>query len=1045
MKTLLTTALLSLAATTASAQQPTAWNTPGNLNPILPGYFADPTIRRFGDTYYIYATTDGTGNGYGPAQAWASRDLRHWRNYILNWPTTQVVWAPDVVQQNDTTFRYYYCEPCNILVGEGPTPLGPWRNILGKSDAVMVPDRYVHNAITLDPQLFRDDDGQEYLYFTTWGIYKDFGCGVARLNKDYRPGPSDADARRWREDNPFPIAADQFFSEKRLIPNTELKDIFEAPYVFKRQGIYYFTYSSGSCHDDTYRVQYATSTAGPMGPFQYKGCILQTNADGTIHGPGHHSMLEGPDGQWYIVYHRHNNPHAVHGFNRQVCIDRVEFDSLGNILPVEPTHGGVDLGQLTARQTARRTFWQRLFGGKKQKQQPEAVNLAYRCRVRASSEYSADFRADYAVDDNNGTLWRAARCLSESDSAWIELDLGSQTAFNQVWLMFEYPTFFYQYLVKTSADGQRWQLYADKTQNTQAGSPLIEEGEAKARYIRIYITDTQKNGHMPALWNVQVYQSTPKCDPRSLLPATEDIDLKAVERGYPWLHKKDVSPDYRMRSKMKGHKIVDINADDYMGEGKPATTASLKNRTGGTFSGKQPLRTEVKRGKTAFYFNGQQTLQSSFQLPQTFTYNGPYTIVAWTLNPTVSPVETVLSLSPSRADLATTEFRLGSDPQAGLVQHNGLFESCGASQAILKGADRWQHWVITFDGYMERVYLDGQLLHEQNNFIMLRPDGPITLGASGDGTNRFTGYLHSLQLYDRSFTAQEAQAAFREKSDTSLKTVYDKAPQVKTEVRSPQLIGVQLTDQQGEPIETGLLSFRYAVTSQFSKKDTVGLRFSAPTNNATALLGTDGGRQQKVYIHVKDDTGALDQVITQNVSVNPATFQLTRQEEEQQLSFAGGTTFNENPLSGAQVLKEVSGDFVLQTRITGIDGQERHSTPAYNEGGILVSTEGLTIQLGVFPAYNCGNIFTLLTPKGRPQRFNGKGWQFDPYLQLERRGNLIYARTSPDGIHWQEMDSSPVTLPATRQGAFKLALYQTTYTDNSSWVKAGETRVYTRK
>ena len=48
----------------------------------------------------------------------------------------------------------------------------------------------------------------------------------------------------------------------------------------KRNGTYYFMYSSGSCHDHTYRVQYATSKVGPMGPYEYKGCILETNADG---------------------------------------------------------------------------------------------------------------------------------------------------------------------------------------------------------------------------------------------------------------------------------------------------------------------------------------------------------------------------------------------------------------------------------------------------------------------------------------------------------------------------------------------------------------------------------------------------------------------------------------------------------------------------------------------------------------------------------------------------------------------------------------------
>ncbi|MFD2285774.1 hypothetical protein GJU39_17830 [Pedobacter petrophilus] len=33
----------------------------GNGNPVIPGYFADPTVKKFGDTYYIYATTDGNG------------------------------------------------------------------------------------------------------------------------------------------------------------------------------------------------------------------------------------------------------------------------------------------------------------------------------------------------------------------------------------------------------------------------------------------------------------------------------------------------------------------------------------------------------------------------------------------------------------------------------------------------------------------------------------------------------------------------------------------------------------------------------------------------------------------------------------------------------------------------------------------------------------------------------------------------------------------------------------------------------------------------
>ena len=62
---------------------------------------------------------------------------------------------------------------------------GPWKNILGESEAVLVPDRFVTNAITLDGQTFVDDDGSVYLYWGTWGIYKGFGCGAGKLASDY--------------------------------------------------------------------------------------------------------------------------------------------------------------------------------------------------------------------------------------------------------------------------------------------------------------------------------------------------------------------------------------------------------------------------------------------------------------------------------------------------------------------------------------------------------------------------------------------------------------------------------------------------------------------------------------------------------------------------------------------------------------------------------------------------------------------------------------------------------------------------------------------
>lgn len=238
------------------AAQKAAYNTPGAGNPILPGYFADPTIKKFGDTYYIYATTDGSGAGFGPAQLWCSKDFKNWTLMPMNWPDSHWIWAPDVMKNEaDGKYYYLYCQPCKLHLGVGDTPRGPWKNVLGESEAVLVPDRFVKNAITLDGQTFRDDDGSVYMYWGTWGIYKGFGCGAGKLNPDMKS-----------------------FSETKLIPNTEVTHFFEAPFVFKRNGIYYFLYSCEHCEDASYRVDYATAKS-PLGPYTYHGTILKTIAE----------------------------------------------------------------------------------------------------------------------------------------------------------------------------------------------------------------------------------------------------------------------------------------------------------------------------------------------------------------------------------------------------------------------------------------------------------------------------------------------------------------------------------------------------------------------------------------------------------------------------------------------------------------------------------------------------------------------------------------------------------------------------------------------
>ncbi len=767
---------------------------PGTGNPVIPGYFADPTIKKFGDTYYMYATTDGSGAGFGPAQVWTSKDFVNWTLMPMNWPDSHWIWAPDVIRHTDGRYYYFYCQPCIIHCGVSETPRGPWKNILGESEAVLVPDRFVTNAITLDGQTFVDDDGSVYLYWGTWGIYKGFGCGAGKMTPDLKG-----------------------FTETRLIPNTEAVDFFEAPFVLKRNGIYYFMYSSGSCHDHTYRVQYATSDH-PLGPYEYKGCILETNEDGTVHGPGHHSILkEGDD--YYIVYHRHDNPHSNRGFHRQLCMDKMEFAADGSIRKVIPTHEGV--GALAPSVV-------------------KSENLALGAGVRASSCYDDNFRAEYAVDDNNGTLWRPRGMGQE----WLEIDLGSSREIQTVWTQFEYGTQFYQYLIETSVDGKHWSVFADKRNNHLAGSPMVDFGKAEARYVRLTFTGGQKNGFGGAVWNVKVFGGIEEAFPQQWLGLTaadwdgrewqnnegmlggafvlkegaartcriEGRDALMLEPGtvleychsllspskehtlsglvyrsgkwrsyeaehclsqgmislrsdneplvitnlryYNWKLEPaerayDAATDVvrlPAADRRKRGLVVSITADDFaVGD----TVPYLTNRgVKGYFEAlKTPVVVKETEGKKAFHFDGSQLFRSSFSLPATLQDNAPYTLEAWVLNDSIAENECVADFTTSHDELEKIMLVNGTEPRCGVINHYGWYEDVGY-KGMKELTGRWQHIYICFDGRMEQVYINGEQVSGKDIQLLVKPSQFVTLGRNAEGEWPFTGYLHSLKLWD---------------------------------------------------------------------------------------------------------------------------------------------------------------------------------------------------------------------------------------------------------------------------------------------------------
>ncbi|PWG81838.1 glycoside hydrolase family 43 [Pararcticibacter amylolyticus] len=657
-------------------------DTPGAGNPIIPGYFADPTVKKFGDTWYIYATTDGNGGGLGPPQVWESKDFLNWRMKPMNWPNTPHYWAPDVTRGADGKYYLYYCQPVEIYGASGPSPSGPWTPLMPGSEPI-VKNYRIPDVITLDGQTFRDDDGKMYMFWGTWGIYPNSGCGIGLLNSDMKS-----------------------FSKFSKLPNTVAKDFFEAPFMFKRNGIYYLTYSSGRCEDETYRVQYVMSKTGPMGPFEYgkNNPVLVTNEDGSVHGPGHQSVIsEGDD--FYLVYHRHNNPHSGGGFHRQLCADELEFDSEGNILKVSPTHEGIGL-------LAKRTS--------------QTTNLASGKPVQASSFYSEDFRPSFATDDNNGTLWKAADNMHE---AWLQIDLEKVVPVKRVQIQFEYATWYYQYLIEYSTDGKDWRIFADKSANRQWGSPMEDYADVKARFLRIKITGTQYPGLNKAIWNVKVYN---------------DKNREAGQLS-------DVQPE-NVPDQPAGL-LIDLDAS-LLQAGSTVTEWRNSGASGGKFlaSGAKAPYVSLISGKTAVVFSGREYLESNFGVPSTCSGNSSFTVSMWVFNPAVEKQEPVFSWADGRRELSRAVIGYGSDRNEGGVIHGGWPDQPYKS---IPEAGKWHHIAVVFDGTKERVFVDGKLHSEENKMLFLKRGTHFYLGSSEWLDYFYKGALAELKMYDKALSEDE--------------------------------------------------------------------------------------------------------------------------------------------------------------------------------------------------------------------------------------------------------------------------------------------------
>jgi len=301
-------------------------------SPVLPGLYADPNIVRFGDTYYIYATTDGyAGWGGKDFYVWKSKNLVDWERSAqpfltldgasgnVPWATGNA-WAPTIIERGGKYYFYfsghnptYNRKTIGVAVADSPE--GPFT---AQPTAMILNNEAVTSGQAIDPAAFQDPATGKYYLF--WGngspVYAELSDDMLSIKQD------------------------------TIKPISGLTSFREGSFLNYRNGTYYLTYSIDDTGSPDYRVGYATATS-VAGPWTYRGVILEKDASQGILATGHSSIIQVPGtDDWYIAYHRFGLATFASaggdGTHRETTIDRLHFNADGTIRKVVPTLTGVD-------------------------------------------------------------------------------------------------------------------------------------------------------------------------------------------------------------------------------------------------------------------------------------------------------------------------------------------------------------------------------------------------------------------------------------------------------------------------------------------------------------------------------------------------------------------------------------------------------------------------------------------------------------------------------------------------------------------------------
>ncbi len=294
------------------------------VNPIVPNRgLNDPHIHIFGDRAYVYASHDRSITNktfiMDDWWVWSSPDLVHWTNECVIKPEETFIgkpftgcWAVDAAARNGKYYFYFSQRNQQTGVMVGDSPVGPWRDPLGKP---LLPSELTPTH-EYDICVFQDDDAKPYIIFGVWDYY------IARLNDDMI---SLAEPPRLLE------------LDRKFGPYGEGKTD-DKPNLHKANGHYYLTWGCFyAMADNVY------------GPYKFKGSVMDTNtsfAPGFAsptwpNGPlqGRHGNFFTWHGQWYYTYG--DISQTGNRYFRDAFISYLHYKANGEIAPIRVDGLGV--------------------------------------------------------------------------------------------------------------------------------------------------------------------------------------------------------------------------------------------------------------------------------------------------------------------------------------------------------------------------------------------------------------------------------------------------------------------------------------------------------------------------------------------------------------------------------------------------------------------------------------------------------------------------------------------------------------------------------